>query len=318
MAKHVTFILLAILLILPCWVFQGNEALGGTIGPRVSQEEVEQAYRELQERKQLYKGQQEEKVKSVGSRLLAQVESPAKIDFQIQEEEAVNAGATFGRIVVTTGMMRFIQSEDELAVVLGHEITHVVKNHIMKGIISNIPLILGSIAAERAAPGSGRMVQLGGSIFTQKFSRDMEREADYYGLLYAHRAGFDVEAGIDIWERFAVELPESQRSSLFSSHPTSTERLARARKVATTLKEKAEVESPVGKLDLRKPTVEVEGPPSQGTPPGGEVVARKNSPVIHRPSCPRLENTTRQELVRFPSREEAIKSGGRPCQVCQP
>ena len=188
----------------------------------------------------------------------------------------------------------------------------------MKSIFSNIPLILGSIAAEKAAPGSGRMVQLGGSIFTQKFSRDMEREADYYGLLYAHKAGFDVEKGIEIWERFVVELPESQRSSLFSSHPTSTERLARARKVATTLKEKAEVEGPAGKVDLRKPTVELESLPTQGLPPEGEVVARKNSPIIHRPSCPLLKNTTQQELVRFHSREEAIESGGNPCQVCKP
>ncbi|HHT9119714.1 MAG TPA: M48 family metallopeptidase [Candidatus Hypogeohydataceae bacterium YC41] len=178
-------------------------------------------------------------VKSVGSKVLKQVGEPVKIDFEIQESRDVNAGATVRKIVVTTGMMRFLKSDDELAVVLGHEIAHIVKGHIEKSIISNIPVIIGSQMAESAMPGSGKIVEMGGSIFTQKFSRDMEREADYFGIQYAYKAGYDVMAGVKIWERFAIELPESQRAGIFSSHPSSTERLVRAEKIAESLEERS-------------------------------------------------------------------------------
>lgn len=296
----------------------------------VTPEDINRVAQELEEKKQQYLEQQEEMLRVIGSRLLEQVKDPLEIDFQVHESPDVNAGATYGKIVVTTGMIRFARSEDELAVVLGHEIAHVVKGHITKSIVSNIPLIIGSILAESAAPGTGRLVQLGGSIFTQKFSRDMEREADYFGILYAHRAGFDVGEGIGIWERFAIELPETQRATIFSSHPSSTERLARARKIADTLQgpSRAETrqfeETPeiIGPETTTHEHQEVEEPaPTLRAPPptySGEVVARRDSRTIHRPDCPRLAGTDPDKLVRFSSIEEAVRSGGLPCELCRP
>ncbi len=221
-------------------------------GPSVTQEELRRETQKLQAENRVHRiekrepsfifkspAQEEAMVKSVGSKVLKQVGEPVKIDFEIQESRDVNAGATVRKIVVTTGMMRFLKSDDELAVVLGHEIAHIVKGHIEKSIISNIPVIIGSQMAESAMPGSGKIVEMGGSIFTQKFSRDMEREADYFGIQYAYKAGYDVMAGVKIWERFAIELPESQRAGIFSSHPSSTERLVRAEKIAESLEERS-------------------------------------------------------------------------------
>ncbi|MFQ5863428.1 MAG: M48 family metallopeptidase [Candidatus Brocadiales bacterium] len=223
--------------------------MGVSTGPQVTQEEVRRETQELEVKKQQYEvkkqkrpfagldlARQRKLVKTVGSELLRQVEDSLDVNFQVQEGEAVNAGATFGKIVVTTGMIRFLGSKDELAVVLGHELAHLTKGHLTKGIVSNIPVIIGSTVAESISPGSGEVVQKGGSIFTQKFSRDMEREADHFGIHYAHNAGYDAAAGIDIWERFAIELPVSQKTTIFSSHPSSTERMVRARKVANSLK----------------------------------------------------------------------------------
>lgn len=321
--SFLTIIAIALLVCLPA-------VLQATTGTEVTTEELSRVAQELEAKRQQYLEQQEAMVEAIGSRLLNQVKDSANIDFQVQESPDVNAGATFGKIVVTTGMIRFARSEDELAVVLGHEIAHVVKGHITKGIISNIPLIIGAILAESAAPGTGRLVQLGGSIFTQKFSRDMEREADYFGILYAHRAGFDVGEGIGIWERFAIELPESQRTTIFSSHPSSTERLARARNIADTLQGRDRAgtrpleETPeiIGPGAVRQEQRDVEEPaPIQWNRPARtsrEVVAKRDSRTVHRPDCPVLSGVDLENLVHFSSEEEAVRSGGVPCEVCKP
>lgn len=243
MGKRLSLALTVTILFLSLWIQTGCEMVT-TTGPRAPKQEVKRPPGEPQKRQPLYITQQEEMIKSVGSRLLAQLEKPMHIDFQILEAEQVNAGATFGKIIVTTGMMNFIKSDDELAVVLGHEITHIGKNHVMKSVLSGAIVDLGSLAVGQVAPGSEELFKLAGSVFAMKFSRDMEREADDYGLLYAHNAGFDVEKGIDIWERFITELPESKKAGLLSSHPASTERLARARNVASTLKQKGKLENP--------------------------------------------------------------------------
>ncbi len=219
-----------------------------TTGYQVTQEEINREAQRLQTIRQqgttrepspfarMSLAQQKQVVTEMGARLLKYVEEPLKIDFEVMEDDkSVNAGATFGKIVVTTGMLRFIKSDDELAIVLGHEIAHIAKGHLMKTIVSSIPVIVGSKAAETISPGSGKMIEIGGGIFAQKYSRDMEREADHFGILYAHNAGFDAAAGVEIWERFAIELPESQSAGLFSSHPSSIERTAHARKMAHSL-----------------------------------------------------------------------------------
>lgn len=328
MGKSVIIILFLILLLSP-GMYDGCGPLALDIGPSISSEDLGQAAQDIEQRRKLYIEDQEDTIKAIGARLLSRVEKPLRIDFQVQESEDINAGATFGKIVVTTGMMRFVQSVDELAVVLGHEITHIEKGHLAKGIFASIPVIIGSIAAESAAPGSGRIVQLGGGLFTQKFSRDMEREADHYGLTYAHKAGFDVRKGIEIWERFAIELPQTQRAGLLSSHPTSTERLARARKIAETLQGNIPAEE-IRPLVERVPTAvrpqkeaikkhQVEHPSAQAeSPGGGEVMADRHSPVFHYPGCNILSKVEPKDLIRFNSRREAVASGGRPCEVCRP
>ncbi|MFQ5862774.1 MAG: M48 family metallopeptidase [Candidatus Brocadiales bacterium] len=329
--KKTSTVILSLIIVISSFLISPLTLPAATTGPQVTQEEISRVAQDLEVKKQQYLAQQEEMVEAIGSRLLAQVENSLSIDFQVQESQAVNAGATFGKIVVTTGMIKFTRFEDELAVVLGHEIAHVAKGHITKTIISNIPLIIGSVLAERAAPGAGKLVQLGGSIFTQKFSRDMEREADYFGILYAHKAGFDVGDGIEIWERFAIELPENQRATIFSSHPSSTERLARARKISDTLQGRSRAKAPhreetpeiIGPVPMgqRRQDIKEEHRPSQWDKPGRiteEVVAKRDSRIIHRPSCRLLSGTDPKDLIRFRSKEEAITSGGWPCEVCRP
>ena len=166
---------------------------------------------------------------------------PINVTFGVADLASVNASASPGRVLVTYGMLRFIKSEDELAVVISHELAHLTKDHILKnigsGLLSGVGGVLLGVGAEVLAPGSGGTVSdITSSGFSARFSRDFEREADYFGLKYAHLAGYDIDVGKDIWERFAIEAPSSMTKDLFSTHPSSPERMLRLKKIAEEIK----------------------------------------------------------------------------------
>lgn len=180
------------------------------------------------------------------SRTVIADEIPADVSFRMVDEESVNAGATPNQVVVTYGLMRFINSDDELAIILGHELAHIIRGHIAKRMGTDLLAVLLGIAAgygaESVSPGSGDIVMQGvGGAFSSYYSREFEREADYYGILYAYRAGYDVHAGIDVWERFAVEVPQSLTRDFFSTHPTSAERLLRIKKIVEQLETEGKI-----------------------------------------------------------------------------
>jgi Zn-dependent protease with chaperone function len=170
---------------------------------------------------------------------------PLAIEFQVAEDDAVDALATPGTIALTTGMLRFLRSDDELAVVVGHELAHVVRRHTLGRVALNVPSIVFGVLAAVIAPGSQRLVSnfvervvsnLAG-VALSSVERNMEREADIDGLFYAQGAGYDPRAAEEVWERFSVELPRSMKTSLFAVHPPSSERLLRLRKVTEALLE---------------------------------------------------------------------------------
>jgi len=69
-----------------------------------------------------------------------------------------------------------------------------------------------------------------------KFSRDQEREADFFGMMYAYKSGFNIEKAEDTWLRLATVIPGSARKSYLSGHPLTSERLARMRKIVSMIK----------------------------------------------------------------------------------
>ena len=164
-----------------------------------------------------------------------------KISFWVHPSQTVNAWTDSRNIVVTGGLLRFIESDDELAVILGHELAHVTESHKGKRIgttvfATTIGATLG-LATELIMPGLGGSVSnITSGLTSAAFSRNFEREADYRGLLHAYRAGYDVEAGVLVWERFATEIPKSMGGTLLGTHPSSPERMVRIRKIAQSLK----------------------------------------------------------------------------------
>ncbi len=175
------------------------------------------------------------------SRMVKVDSRPRQIDFYMSSDAEINAMALPNAVVVTYGMMRFVQSDDELAVVLGHEIAHILLSHHLQHTgVDLISGILGTILSEKieeVLPGLGSvLVGAGRDAVVNTYSREMEMQADYWGLYLAYRAGYDIEVGKDIWERFAVEVPESMISSFWRTHPTSVERIAYIDKIIKQIK----------------------------------------------------------------------------------
>ena len=201
---------------------------------RPAPEEVQKEKERLTERSKEYYRQQKERVERIGKQLLAQVPNPPKVDFVVAEgEQSVNAGATFGVIMVTTGMLHFARTDDELAAVLGHELGHHTQSHISEGLATGILTTVAAVAAAMAidsvAPGVGRIA--GGLIqgTAQHANQNKEFEADEVGLRYAAAAGYNPLAAVDLFERMAVEVPQTLTTEFFTPHPSSLELLLAAR-----------------------------------------------------------------------------------------
>lgn len=238
MRKNIALILIAAIALL--------QPSCATVGPDVSSQEVATKRAELEVKAARYRETQLKRVKLITNRLIQFMPAEAQAKFRNLQVEVsdggdINAHATFNKIVVHYGMLRFTDSDDQLAAVIGHELAHITQGHLQKSLATNVLATAAGLAAGAAieslgAGGVGSVVSEGVSRgIAGTFSRDLEREADYYGFQYMYVAGFDALKGAEIWERFAIEAPESMTSSLFSTHPASPERLIRAEKIITEL-----------------------------------------------------------------------------------
>jgi predicted Zn-dependent protease len=174
-------------------------------------------------------------VSEVGQKLAAVSDRKLPYEFKVLNNSVPNAWALpGGKISINRGLLTELQNEAELAAVLGHEIVHAAAKHTAKRMSQGI-LLEGAITA--AAIGTqgkdyAQLAQLGAGLgaqlITQKYSRDAERESDYYGMKYMSKAGYDPQGAVELQRTF-VKLSESKNqdwlSGLFASHPPSRERV---------------------------------------------------------------------------------------------
>jgi predicted Zn-dependent protease len=190
-------------------------------------------------------------VNDVGNRLASQARRKEELDFEfsVLNDSTPNAWALpGGKIVINRGLLTELDSEAELAAVLGHEIVHSDAAHgaraQSKGMLTQAGavvgmVILGSTIDSQAAREVALMVPaLGAQLVTQKYGRDAEREADEYGMLYMSESGYDPQGAVELQETF-VELSRQKNpdwvSGLFASHPPSLERVRNNQKTAQDL-----------------------------------------------------------------------------------
>lgn len=185
---------------------------------------------------------QTKRVQAISSRLIAQVGTfrpDARHwawEIHVLKSPEINAWCMpGGKIAVYTGLLEKIQPTDaELAAVLGHEISHALREHAREQVSRQMATGIG-LSVLSAITGSQAVADLGSSLtqvmFTLPHSRSNETEADRMGVELAARAGYDPRAAITLWqkmERAGGQAPPE----ILSTHPSSQSRIADLRQAS--------------------------------------------------------------------------------------
>ncbi len=164
--------------------------------------------------------------------------------FAIVDSSTMNAfAAPGGYIMVTRGLYDVLQSDDEVAAVLGHEISHVVSrdhyNVIRKQAMASIAMSVGTnyavgkIGSHGGAAGpfeqklAGYFAKQGASILLTGFDKDVEYRSDAASLIYTARAGYNPLAMYAVLQKLSAVSDGGRTSNLYSTHPTPSARLDR-------------------------------------------------------------------------------------------
>jgi predicted Zn-dependent protease len=144
------------------------------------------------------------------------------------DHESVNAFALpGGYLFITRGMLEKLQTEAQLASILGHEVTHVVARDTANQMSKEIGMQLLLVGAAVGANASGQAIQaadVARQILSLSHSRTDEREADKGGLRYMIRAGYDPNGMVETME-ILEEQPGEKPPEFFSTHPSPSNRV---------------------------------------------------------------------------------------------
>jgi predicted Zn-dependent protease len=187
-------------------------------------------------------------VDEMGQRLGALSHRP-ELDwhFKILDVSVVNAfAAPGGYVYFTRGILAALNSEAELAGIMGHEIGHITARHsaqqISKAKVAQYGLAGVSIGLSiLGIPGLSSLAEAGVGVLFLKFSRDNEREADSLGVEYATKAGYDASHMADFFETLKRMESKTDRSGLpdwFATHPSPEDRERAIRTQFTQMQKK--------------------------------------------------------------------------------
>jgi predicted Zn-dependent protease len=180
-----------------------------------------------------------EYVNRVGQNLVRNSDARVPFTIKVIDSDEVNAFALPGGFFyVNSGLIIRAQEESELAGVMAHEISHVTARHGTKNAtkgelmqLATIPLILLGPGGW-AGYGIYQGLNLAIPVTYLKFSRDAEREADFLGLQYMYKAGYDPNSYVTFFER--IQADEKRRPGtipkVFSTHPPTPERIENSQK----------------------------------------------------------------------------------------
>ena len=175
---------------------------------------------------------QNERVRRVGGRMVqAAGLAGRQWDYAVFEDASPNAFVLpSGQIGVTTGLLKLVQNDDQLATVIGHEVGHVVARHAAErySTQSTTGLVLGAVQS-RAGDYSQAIGALGGMGaqlgLLLPFSRSHELEADRLGVDYVAAAGYKPSESIALW-RLMAQQRQSGTPEFASTHPSDQTRIA--------------------------------------------------------------------------------------------
>jgi predicted Zn-dependent protease len=168
--------------------------------------------------------------------------------YGLVSDDQINAFADGNNVFVTTGMLRFVNDDNELALVISHELAHNVMQHMSK---KKQNYMLGSIF-DIIAAGYGVNTQgVFGNIGAQRYSQEFEAEADYVGLYMMALSGLPIDNSHYFWRRMAAANPGGIKQNHASSHPSTPERFLSLEKTVGEIKHKTSSNLPL-KPDLQQ------------------------------------------------------------------
>jgi len=191
-----------------------------------------------------------EYVNRVGQNLVRNSDARVPFTIKVIDSDVVNAFALPGGFFyVNSGLILRAEEESELAGVMAHEMSHVIARHGTKQATKADIMQIGALAAMIFVPygwagyGIYEGMNLAIPLTFLKFSRDAERQADFLGIQYMYKAGYDPNAYVAFFER--LQADEKRRpgtiSKVFSTHPPTPDRIEAAQKeIARILPERDE------------------------------------------------------------------------------
>ena len=160
------------------------------------------------------------------------------------QDKIVNAYADGKSIIMTQGMVDYARDDNEIAMVIAHELAHNDRGHLDAK--KKNTLIMGSIGfildlmtiyySGGTAGGDAQNTEMWSKIGSQAYSVEFEKDADYGGVYYAYRAGYDISQVKNFWERIGSENPK--QIAISSTHPATAERYLQIEKTVEEIKKK--------------------------------------------------------------------------------
>jgi predicted Zn-dependent protease len=155
-----------------------------------------------------------------------QVPVPASWEVVTFQSDDVNAFALpGGKIGVYTGLLKVATTQDQLAAVIGHEVSHVLAGHSAERVSSNAVGSLGTaVASAYSGIDAKTLSGVTQTLFLLPYSRSHESEADLLGMDPMAKAGFDPSASIALWQNMS-KLGGQKPAQIMSTHPSNETRI---------------------------------------------------------------------------------------------
>ena len=173
-----------------------------------------------------------EYVKGIFNRLLPHFKDRGmKYDVRVIQDSTANAFVIpGGHVYVHSGMLDMVDSDDELAAVISHELGHAERRHSLRNFRASTLMVAVLNKAVKNRQDRETWGALLSYITLMKFSREQEDEADDIGQMRIARAGFNPAAQVTLWEKFLKRYGDSKGLEQYlSSHPPSSQRIQNAR-----------------------------------------------------------------------------------------
>ena len=174
----------------------------------------------------------QKKVNNIGTKLLLANNIDDFVRFSVSRKEAVNATTNYSNVInVYKGLLEYVETEDELAYVIGHELGHVYKNDvrttaIRRGVAIGT-ILAGAIVAGTSGTSAGRsagggliLAGTGTGLVGRKLTKGQERRADLKGIDFMVKAGYNPLAAISMMNKIL-----NRRWDIISDHPSGDKRM---------------------------------------------------------------------------------------------